>query len=47
MSSHGLMETLTATAPATARSTNPTAIVRTSRMTRCFRRKEYRLSSPR
>ncbi len=45
-SSHWLIGTATATAPPTARMTKPAAIARTSRMTRCFRKRLYAPSSP-
>ena len=44
MSSHPEMSAPTATAPATARSTNPKATVSTSRMTKCFSHTEYSVS---
>ena len=45
MSSHPEMSAPTATAPATARSTKPTATVSTSRMTRCLSQTEYAVRS--
>ena len=44
-SSQWLMGTAIAAAPAAARSVNPAAIVRTSRMTMCFRNAEYAINS--